>query len=122
MAKITVSNFNVQLEYGTDRTLLATWGWAGVDGEPIEKFSIEWQYQTGNGVWITDGAKDVNKNLRQNTFQASGNAWKVQVRVKPIGAKKIQAAKKQMKDICQMLLGLAGNLMTLIIKYILVRH
>ena len=98
MAKITVSNFNVQLEYGTDRTLLATWGWTGVDGEPIEKFSIEWQYQTGNGVWITDGAKDVNKNLRQNTFQASGNAWKVQVRVKPIGAKKKDSNGKETNE------------------------
>lgn len=85
MAKITVKNFTLQLEYGTDRTLLAYWGWDAVKDEPLEKFSIQWEYHTGNGVWITDGAKDVT--LHQNTFNAPANAIKVRVKVKPIGEK-----------------------------------
>lgn len=85
--KITVTNLKVELEYGTDRTLIASWGFKGIDGEPLDHYMIEWQYDTGNGVALGDGPKDVG-TLKHNTFNAPNNAIKAKVHVKPIGAEK----------------------------------
>lgn len=94
--KLTVQNLTLQLEYGTDRTLFAYWNWNEIKDEPLEKYSIQWEYHTGNGRWITDGAKDVE--LKQNTFNAPGNAIKARVKVKPIGKKKKDSNGKETSE------------------------
>lgn len=95
----TVSGLTVTLVGGTERQLLARWSWNG-DTNKTDHFDVSWQYDTGNGVWISGTEATANLiqgNLRQSTYTAPNNAYKVRVAVKPVGKDKESNGKKDGK-------------------------
>jgi len=90
----TVSNLTVTLVLGTDRELLARWNWS--DTTNTDHFDVSWQYHTGNGIWISGNestAKETAGSLRQSTYTAPNNAYKVRVAVKVVGKTKTSSKK-----------------------------
>lgn len=77
MAK--VSKLVVNVQSGTTRNVYATWTWSKTN---TKEYSIEWYYDTGNGVWFV-GTKTTTTD-KQSTYNAPENATKVKFKVKPV--------------------------------------
>lgn len=77
MAK--VSKLVVDVQSGTTRNVYATWTWSKKN---TKEYSIEWYYDTGNGVWFV-GTKTTTTE-KQSTYNAPENATKVKFKVKPV--------------------------------------
>lgn len=80
-----VSNLQVLLQSGSDRLLYATWKWTKGN---TEKYTVEWRYYTGDGVWFLGSESDETRASGgwtvSATYNAPNNASKVACTVKPI--------------------------------------
>lgn len=75
----SVTNLKVAFQNNSDSTLYATWSWGH---KHTKEYSIEWQYDTGNGVWFIGNTS--TETRKQSTYSFPSNAKKVRVLVKPI--------------------------------------
>lgn len=66
-----------------DDTLFVTWSWSRTS--ETEHYEVEWSYDTGNGVWFTDGKSTTD--YMNHKYSIPSGAKKVRVRVKPISKK-----------------------------------
>lgn len=88
--KPTITAFGPQSN--NQSTLFATWTWA--DEANTASYKVLWSYDTGNGVWFTNGPSDnsVNEHFpeasRQSTFSIPSNAKSVKFKVKPVSKTK----------------------------------
>ena len=79
--KVTITTFGVQS--GTDRTFYAAWTW---DKSNTENYQVEWQYDTGDGVWFNGNT--TTETYRQSTYSGPDNAKRIRFRVKPVSKKR----------------------------------
>lgn len=81
-----------------DTTLFATWEW---NKSKTASYNVLWTYDTGNGVWFSDGIKsnkveaDAPELSRQSTYKIPTGAKKVRFKVKPIS----ETEKKNNKEV-----------------------
>ena len=85
----TVSNVQLKIQTGTDRTVIATWDW---DKSNTDNYKVIWYYDTGDGVWFkVDEAETKEKYA---TYNAPTNAKSVKFKVKPVSKKHTVKKKK----------------------------
>ena len=84
--QVTMKAFGLQAD--TDKTLFAIWHW---QKENTDKFQLEWEYSTENGVWFTGSHTTIDYEsaaqdgyLFDSTYNIPNNAVTVRFRVKPI--------------------------------------
>lgn len=77
----TVTNVDIEVQDGTDRTLFAVWDWDDSDGK-TKGYSVVWQWTTGQGTWFAGSSEEVT--LRNSLYSAQDNATRVRVKIKPI--------------------------------------
>ena len=78
---VTINQFGELSD--VDNTLFVTWTWSRTGD--TQNYEVQWSYDTGNGVWFTDG-KSTTEYMNHKYSIPSG-AKKVRVRVKPISKK-----------------------------------
>lgn len=94
----TATNVHVELQSGTDRTLLVTWA---CSNEHVDHYIVKWQYTAGdkkNGdyIWFEGSSTNVdNGDLKTNTYDAPANAKKARVSIRPIAKKRKQNKTEQ---------------------------
>ena len=59
----SVTNLKVAFQNNSDSTLYATWSWGH---KHTKEYSIEWQYDTGNGVWFIGNTS--TETRKQSTY------------------------------------------------------
>ena len=67
------------LQSDTDRTVYATWEWTK---DNTENYQVIWYYDTGDGIWFEGSNTTVT--IKQSTYNAPSNAYRVKFKVKPI--------------------------------------
>ena len=72
----------MDIQHDTDRTVFVTWSW---NKSHTDHYVVRWYYATGDGVWFNAGDNDVK--IKQHTYNAPQNAYKVRVYVKPVSDK-----------------------------------
>ena len=75
--KAIIDKFGLQAD--TDRTVFATWKW---DKSNTQEYRVIWYYYTGDGVAFV--GSDSTVTIKQATYNAPSNAYKVKFKVKPI--------------------------------------
>lgn len=74
---VTINQFGLQSN--TDNELFVTWSW---DRSNTDNYEVEWYYDTGDGVWFTNGK--TTTEYKQSTYSIPSNAKRVRVRIKPV--------------------------------------
>lgn len=75
--KATITAFGLQSN--TENTLFATWKW---DKSNTENYEVEWDYDSGDGVWFTGTESSVTN--KQSLYSYPSNAKRVRFKVKPV--------------------------------------
>ncbi len=80
-------SIEVGIQSGTDRTVYVTWSYTTQTCVTHHKtccdgYLVNWQYNTGDGVWFDAGNNSADK--KQATYSAPSNATSVRVRVKAV--------------------------------------
>lgn len=77
---VTITMFGLQSN--TERTIFAAWSWAVAN---TDKYMVEWDYYTDNGVWFNGSRSEVKNDIvKESTYNMPENAIKVRFRVKPV--------------------------------------
>lgn len=77
MAKVTKLTLGIQ--NGSPNTLYASWAFSKSN---LDHYSVQWYYNTGNGIWFDGGSSDVK--VKNATYSIPNNATSVKVTVKPV--------------------------------------
>lgn len=48
----------------------------------LDHYTVTWSYDTGDGIWFSDGSSDVK--VKNSTYSAPNNALRIKVSVKPV--------------------------------------
>lgn len=72
----------MDIQHDTDRTVFITWNW---NKSHTDHYKVRWYYATGDGVWFRGDDSEVK--IKQHTYNAPQNAYKVKVYVKPVSTK-----------------------------------
>lgn len=81
--KKTVTRLTLDIQNGTQRTIIASWSWSqkNTDG-----YKVVWQYTSGDGIWFEGSKTDLESNT-YSLYSAPDNAIKVRVKVRPMAKK-----------------------------------
>lgn len=81
-----VSNINLRIQQGTERTIYATWTFDQTKAGHFDHYEVEWQYATtksDKSTWFA-GTTNNSVTLKNDVYNPPSNAKKVRCYVKPV--------------------------------------